>query len=198
MVLLLSQAERFFHFFSHLSAVATLWSKEGLCKKALQAAQQNALGQQYMSRLHFKKKKIPSDNSRGPTTWISLLLGHPQWLHRIRRRLSLSCFMPVLSWSPLFFFDLQPEDSLPKKGNLDLCRCGSLSRSKPVVRVPKTNLMILFFVTNLCCLFFSPSSKLTFVALPFCLFPDSQPSTSVLQYLLKLKLSLHRLWYSHL
>lgn len=198
MVLLFSQAERFFHFFSYLSAAATLWSKEGLFKKALQTAQQNALGQQCMSRLHFKKKKMLSVNSREPTTWISLLLGHPQWLHRIRRRCLSAALCQFWAEALFFFFGLQPEDSLPKKGNSDLCRCSSLSRSKTVVRVPKTNLTMLFFATNLCCLFFPPSSKLTFVAVPFCLFPDSQPSTSVLQYLLKLKLSLHRLWYSHL
>lgn len=130
---------------------------------------------------------------------MSVLLGHPQQLHRIRRMLSLSCFMPVLSWTRVF--GLQPEDSLPKKGSLDLCRGSSLSKSKslsPVVRVPKTNLIMLFFCTNLCCLFFPTSSKLVFAALPFCLFPDSQPSTSVFQYPSKSKLSLHRLWYSHL
>lgn len=46
-------------FFSHLSAADTLGATEDLFKKAPQAVQQNALGQQYMSRLHFKKKKNP-------------------------------------------------------------------------------------------------------------------------------------------
>lgn len=58
MVLLLSQAEKILPFFL-ISVQLPPYDQEGLFKKALQAAQQNALGQQYMLRLHFKKKKNP-------------------------------------------------------------------------------------------------------------------------------------------
>lgn len=174
MTLLVSQAERLFHFFSHWHLIVNRGSTQESTSGSTTECCRTAIHVQAPFQV---KKKIPSDSSREPTTWISLLLEHSQWLHRIRRMLSLSCFMPVLSWSLLFCFVYSQRTAYQRRV-MDLCRCSSLSKPKTVVRAPNPNLIMLFF---LCCLLFPPSSKLLFVALLFCfltLNPQAQYSNT--------------------